>query len=246
MVATRSAMIGAARAHLGYTEDPPGSNRTKFAEPAGHANGQPWCATFLVAVARSVGLQLPSESAWTPSMAEAFKPGSWHHTPKPGDLAFFNFGSGIIRHVGLVVGTPNHSVTCIEGNTSSSERGSQDNGGGVYTRTRPRAHVVGYGRPNYTTTPTPSEEDDMTELRYRWPDGSVVVVDPDGGVRCYGNPYYGSVPALDPQFTQAFSKAGAVTPVDPHDSSAGYVVWDQDADDRYEFNAGTLAAFGRR
>jgi hypothetical protein len=145
-------ILAEATKELGYTEATPGSNRTKFAAEAAHANGQPWCATFVVAMARRVGVKLPSESAYTPTMANAFKP--LQRLPQVGDLAFFNFpgdGKNRIQHVGIVesVDFLRAQVTCIEGNTSAGTTGSQDNGGGVYRRTRPFSHVVGFGRPSY-------------------------------------------------------------------------------------------------
>lgn len=159
-MATAQGLLAAARSELGTTESPARSNRTAFAAEAGHANAAPWCATFIVAIARRVGLALPSESAYTPAMANGFRAaGAWHPEPRPGDLAFFDFPGDAkrrIQHVGIVESATPTTVTCIEGNTSPGAAGSQDNGGGVYRRTRPRTHVVGYGRPHFTTP-----EDDM-------------------------------------------------------------------------------------
>lgn len=151
-VPTAQDILKAAAKEIGYTESPSGSNRTKFAAEAGHANGQPWCATFIVAIARRCGLKLPSESAYTPSMAEGFKRiGRFDKTPKAGSIAFFDFPDSKyrIQHVGIVEGYAANHVTCIEGNTSSGPSGSQDNGGGVFRRVRSRGFVVGYGHPNY-------------------------------------------------------------------------------------------------
>lgn len=155
---TASRFLEAARSELGYTESPAGSNRTKFAKQAGHANAAPWCATFLVAIARRVEISLPSESAYTPTMANGFKAAkAWHTQPRPGDVAFFDFPDSKrrIQHVGVVETSTSTTVTCIEANTSAGRSGSQDNGGGVYRRTRPRSHVVGFGRPAYTPSRRP-------------------------------------------------------------------------------------------
>ena len=46
-MATVEQYLDEAASELRTTESPPGSNRTEFASEAGHANGQPWCATFL-------------------------------------------------------------------------------------------------------------------------------------------------------------------------------------------------------
>lgn len=153
-------VIAQARSEVGYTESPRGSNRTKFAAEAGHANGQPWCATFCVAMARRCGGHFGNESAYTPSLFE-----SMVHVgdPQPGDLAFFDFPDSVhrIQHVGIVVGADRSTVTCCEGNTSAGAGGSQANGGGVFLRTRSRSLVAGFGRPNYTGSQT-SGDDEMT------------------------------------------------------------------------------------
>ena len=154
MKGTLEAVLAEAAKEIGYTESPAGSNRTKFANEAGHANGQPWCATFLVAIFRRQGLKLPSESAYTPHMAQGFRyDDAFLRNPKVGDIAFFDFpdSKNRIQHVGIVEKVEPAHVVCIEGNTSPGTSGSQDNGGGVYRRRRSRSHVVGYGRPRYVT-----------------------------------------------------------------------------------------------
>ncbi len=157
-----TSMLEEALREIGYTEDPPGSNRTKFAAEAGHAPAQPWCATFVVAMARRANVHLPSESAYTPAMAQAFKTaGLWTSIPHPGDVAFFDFpdSKDRIQHVGIVESTDpvRGTVTSIEGNTSAGNHGSQDNGGGVYRRTRPLAHAAGFG--HLTSVHAPHDEE---------------------------------------------------------------------------------------
>jgi hypothetical protein len=64
--------------------------------------------------------------------------------PKPGWKVFFDFkAAGKPQHVGAVVsaGNPLHTV---EGNTSASGSGSQDNGDGLYLKQRPLSVVLGY------------------------------------------------------------------------------------------------------
>lgn len=171
MATTASRFIAAARGEIGYTESPRNSNRTKYAALAAHANGQPWCATFLVALARQLGQPLPNESAYTPTLANGFKfDRRWSPEPKLGAFAFFNFpgdGKDRIQHVGVVVSWSGRLVTCIEGNTSPGSGGSQDNGGGVYMRTRPRSHVVGYGHVAYAPdTPAHTEVTGVKLTKY--------------------------------------------------------------------------------
>jgi hypothetical protein len=143
---------------VGYTESP--VNRTKYAAEAGHLDGQPWCATFVVAMARRANVHLPNESAYTPTMAQGFKTaGLWSKEPQSGSLAFFNFPDATtrIQHVGIVVSAnpAKQTVTCVEGNTSAGRLGNQVNGGGVWLRTRPLAYVVGFG---HLALPTPPQQ----------------------------------------------------------------------------------------
>lgn len=148
--AKRARMVKLAASQIGTTESPDGSNRVKYS--VWYNMIGPWCAMFCTWLGVAVGLK-------------AFKRGSrWAYCPyieddaknarhnlrlvsrsgaKAGDLALFNFGSGEAKHVGVVerVNLVAGTVTCIEGNTASGDGGSQDNGGGVYRRTRPLSHV---------------------------------------------------------------------------------------------------------
>lgn len=146
---TRDALLEVARRNLGQTETPPGSNRNPYAKVAGHLDGQPWCATFLVACARRAGVKLESESAYTPHMADGFRrAGRYGSRPAVGAVAFLRWPSlGRIAHVGVVEAVhADGSVTLIEGNTDA--RGGRT--GGRVMRQRRRANLVGYGYPRFT------------------------------------------------------------------------------------------------
>ena len=165
-MSTADRFISEALREIGYTEAPPGTNRTKFAAEAGHADAQPWCASFVVAIARRTEVQLPSESAYTPAMATAFRKAQrLFDTPQSGDVAFFDFPDSKkrIQHVGIVESATATHVTCIEGNTSRGSAGSQDNGGGVFRRKRPLTHARGFGRPAWQII-IDTREDDMAKL----------------------------------------------------------------------------------
>jgi hypothetical protein len=87
-------------------------------------------------------------------------------TPKPGDIAFFDFPGDLldrISHVGIVLkDNGDGTVTTIEGNTSPDKKGDQRNGGMVCKKIRaykkknrsaiqkslPVA-IVGFGKPTF-------------------------------------------------------------------------------------------------
>lgn len=126
------------RSELGTVEGPR-NNETKYAEEAGHAPYQPWCATFVVAMFRRAGMTLPSESAWTPSMLNGLKQkGRVVKDPQPGALAFLYFRNlGRVAHVGIVESVrPDGRFVTIEGNTDV--RGGRT-GGRVMRKVRSRA-----------------------------------------------------------------------------------------------------------
>lgn len=228
-------LIDIAREEIGYLEDPPDSNKTKYAKEVGHLNGQAWCQTFCNAAAKAAGVELPEgvrEIAYTPTAVNLFKAaGQWSTEPAAGAFTYFDFPDAKkrVQHVGILTTWNANFVWCIEGNTSKGVRGSQDNGGGVFLRKRPRAHVVGYGLPLFTatTTDTPApvtapnvqEDDDMPKPEYvvgklTNPAGDGVwLLTFDGGVRTKGAAkFYGSIPGLKPEQRQGFVGAYIIEP----------------------------------
>lgn len=156
---TEARLERVARSVLRRTEDPPGSNRcfvwddlitAKLA--AAYFNGQPWCAGMIVWTALKADAPiLPVQSAYyCPSRVQyARAHGLWDADGRyaPGDEVFFAFTvsaqtSGLAEHVGRVIADDGFTITTIEGNTSSGDAGSQDNGGGVYLRRRPHGPTV--------------------------------------------------------------------------------------------------------
>lgn len=139
-------ILNLARKELGYSEGK--NNDNKFAAKAGHANNQPWCASFVVAIFRAGGIKLPSESAYTPAMASGFeKTNAWTTKPAVGAVVFYKWPSmGRIAHVGIVESVrADGSIVAIEGNTNS---GGSRTGGSVLRVVR-RANIAGYGIPKY-------------------------------------------------------------------------------------------------
>jgi hypothetical protein len=203
MSPTRDAFVDAVASEVGYTESPAGSNKTKFAKEAGHANGFAWCQTFLNALAKRTGLEVPVmvlATAYTPTAVNEWKrAGAWHQAPDVGDWAYFQFDDDPqVDHVALVVAVGAKSITTIEGNTSFDDKGSQANGGAVARRVRSRSLVRGYGRPAYAPKVKPqpaaavivkegSVEQKLLEL---YPDlfGRAVRVFKDGDIPAAANP----------------------------------------------------------
>lgn len=155
----RDAAVAYARRYIGTTENPrtpnsdvggpidkwntevgmPPANRTDDSRNP-HAY---WCGSFVHGCLKAGGVDLPDGVRYCPTILVWARQGSYGlsltTTPKPGDLALFDFGGdGVMDHVGLVESAP----TNIEGNTSPGTGGSQNNGGGVYRRTRRATHYV--------------------------------------------------------------------------------------------------------
>lgn len=202
---TPADVLRAAAAEIGTTESPAGSNRNKYSAALGRP-AEPWCADFQVWVARQAGLKLPSESAYTPSMFNGFLAAGLGKRGtagvRPGDLVFFNFGSGGIRHVGIVEQVKQSELVTIEGNTSSGNVGSQDNGGGVYRRARPYSYVVGYGRPAYTSEVRPMYDPALAlepiVADLACPTGGAWLLAASGAVYAFGGaPYLGAANGKD-------------------------------------------------
>lgn len=128
-----------------------------------------WCLQEQIAAdVIALGLEraqevLPALTAYTPSMAEAFKKKGWWGTePKEGAYIFFADSAKAstsrpngIYHVGRVVGFDEKKVHTNEGNTSAAS-GVEANGGCIteksYNRNNSKIH--GYGYPQYGTGTT--------------------------------------------------------------------------------------------
>lgn len=178
-----------ARADLGYTENPPGSNRTKYWEAYDpKMQGQPWCVaapwywfneagermaffgggrtascSMLLRWYREQGLTVPVEQV------------------QPGDIVILNFhGKSDPEHCGLVEavedvvfrdGTYDRSkrIKTVEGNTTPGEEGSQDNGGCVALKTRYPSQIVAVCRPQYK----PEEPEAKNDITGHWAEKAI-------------------------------------------------------------------------
>lgn len=171
-----SKVIEVARADLGYTEDPPGSNRTKYWQDYDPAyQGQPWCVAFLWWCFREAGESAAffggAKTASCGKLLRFFKE-NYQNVPvreiAVGDLGFFNFSGGVApEHCGLITHVERNGgsilyVKSIEGNTyAEGGSGDDSNGGCVAERTRYPRNIVGAARPKYKEE-EPMPKDDIT------------------------------------------------------------------------------------
>ena len=157
-MASANDILKIAAADIGYTESPANSNKTKFGKWYG-LDGQAWCMMAVQYWFNKLGKPLPCKTASCSGLLnwyKANKPDRVHTTPQTGDIVIYNFG-----HTGIVESVAKDTITAIEGNTSSSDYGSQDNGGGVYRRTRKKSLVTAYIRP------IDFEEEEMTYADFK-------------------------------------------------------------------------------
>jgi hypothetical protein len=168
-------LLNAARSKIGVTESPANSNTVEFNTwyygKVVSGASYPWCAVFCLMCAFTAGIlgllwgtlndakRAVAESAgsW---MALAQKQGRWITSGfKPGDFVIFDWNGTRTRsdHIGIVESVnADGSLVTIEGNTSSSDSGSQSNGGGVFRRTRALKWITGAFRPAYVVAAQPA------------------------------------------------------------------------------------------
>jgi len=154
--------LATARKYIGYQSELLGRNA--FGAKVGYDSG-PWSGAFIDVVAREAGLKLPSFTYTPAGLAEFIKAGNISRTPKPGDIAIFNFSStglqgpaasafqmpaaGIVSDVREL--RTNGRFLTIEGNsTGMSNYQDKD---GVHQRVRHLTDVVLFCRPEEFSGP---------------------------------------------------------------------------------------------
>jgi len=131
-------VLDVARSYIGYKETP--VNRTIFGERYG-VNGAAWCMMFIQEIFKEADDALAYRTASCNALYDWYRkndPETVSTAPSVGAIAMIKV-NGKIGHTGIVESFTDTTVTCIEGNTSPDEKGSQDNGDGVYRRTRKRS-----------------------------------------------------------------------------------------------------------
>mgnify|MGYP002651040399 CR=1 FL=1 len=159
--ATRWQVMKTAAGELGYVEKGGSTGRngniTKYWEAHyPQWQGAAWCGAFVYWVLQKRGVKdVPLGKTgifYTPAIVNSARAqGVWRaesqlSSAQPGDLVLFDFdGSGNAKHVGFVEKyLGNGLVQTIEGNTSGTNVGSQNDGGGVYRRVRGGATIMGF------------------------------------------------------------------------------------------------------
>lgn len=141
---------------VGTTENPAGSNNTKYGEWY-KLNGVAWCAIFVSWVYNRAGITLPEINKgyqglhYVPSGHNYWRKQNELTTePKLGDIVLFEFGHDHLDdHIGIFIkwDVKGESFYSVEGNTSFDSSGSQANGGAVAYRKRYIKHVSGFASP---------------------------------------------------------------------------------------------------
>jgi hypothetical protein len=70
-----------------------------------------------------------------------------------------------------------------------------------------------------------------------YPNGTKTQVFPDGAIKNFGTQFFGSIFDVPPEGKRAFTRADAITAVDPNNSGAGYIVVERERR-RYRFDSG--------
>lgn len=142
-------VLSVAREQIGIMERPANSNNVKFNTwyygRTVSGNGYPWCMAFVQWCFNEIGKKLPYTTASCSSLLNWYKknkPECVVKIPKAGDIIIYNFG-----HTGIVESVGKGTITAIEGNTSATDYGSQDNGGCVARKVRKTSLVTAYIRP---------------------------------------------------------------------------------------------------
>lgn len=150
----------------GTVEHPPGSNKgpgiSEWEKRWLGYDGYSWCGAFAGCALEAGGVKglVGARIVYTPAILEdarAGKNGFEKLVPlekaRRGDLILMDFeaGGAPVMHVGVARDWYRGGgvIKTIEGNTSSGTVGSQDNGGGVFPRVRPRSVIVGVARPRW-------------------------------------------------------------------------------------------------
>jgi hypothetical protein len=149
-----------ALAQVGTVEHPAGSNWgpkiRDWIKASGYTGPVPWCACFATEAAHAGGAA-KWKTGYCPTILAGNAALGYKRVPaalaQPGDFVLFKFpgvSNASADHIGILTSAPSGGyVNTVEGNTSSGLGGSQNNGDGVWARTRSTSLVAGYVHPPY-------------------------------------------------------------------------------------------------
>lgn len=189
-MATAQQALNVARNEIGYTRWKDEAAGTKYGRwyaaktntPYYGQSGVPYCAMFVSWVLAQVGMTPPGGIyAYCPyGINGARSQGRLiaQAAAQPGDIVFFDWGpDGVSDHTGFVESYSGGVYTCIEGNTSPDNSGSQSDGGGVWRRTRYASQICAIARPAYSSSPSSTQPtSSSTTTSTDWIDDLVAAV----------------------------------------------------------------------
>ena len=183
MKATKDAVIALAKSQIGYSEEPKGSNKNKYAAeidkkypnfyngPKGPGVNCAWCDIFVdwlfLTVTESekeaeYSLCQPPKSAGAGcsfSYSYYKEAGRVSSTPEVGAQIFFKNSSGKINHTGIVIDVTADKVITVEGNSGDCIK--------KHSYTKTSSKIYGYGLPRYaeaSTEPKPEPKDNLYKV----------------------------------------------------------------------------------
>lgn len=168
----REKFIERALQETGYTSRANGLSF--YGERVGYTgSGLPWDGAFIDVVARECGLRLTAHVYSAAALAEYVRTARLYRKPQRGDIVFFNFAADAATafngpHVGIVIDTSawdkSGKVLTVEAQVNSGlPKGSQLNDG-VYKRVRHSTEVLGFGRPEFESSPGTAAATTFNEL----------------------------------------------------------------------------------
>lgn len=167
---TAEDIIALARTQIGTSENPPGSNSVKYNQIYyGNDTRLPWCVVFIWWLFKELGASDlfcgGQKTAHCDFVADYARTHNQWVTGnyKAGDLVLFQWDSGELDHIGLVVEVNGNAVTTIEGNCDDK----------VSQLTRSGIAMVGAYRPKYVakesephSTPVNQDKEPVKGGRY--------------------------------------------------------------------------------
>lgn len=153
-MARASDVLSVAEKEIGYVEG--SGNRTKYGKAYG-MDGVYWCMIFVWwCFAQAGASALFYGGGKCASCSQLMNWAKQHNRwvtkdYKAGDVLIYDFPGNSVKtdHTGICESWDGYYATAIEGNTSATGAGSQNNGDVVARKRRPKAHILGAYRPDY-------------------------------------------------------------------------------------------------